>query len=108
MHFSAVARRGTMIVREDTLKQTVSAYLVDRIRSTKNIEVLTNVEGTALIGDKFLEAIKLRNGKTRDEQTVKTHWRFVGSGGAPHTECALHADLYPHQARSHLPTPHFT
>src|ERR1700735_706950 len=39
MHFSAVARSVTMIVREDTLKQTVSAYLVDRIRSTKNIEV---------------------------------------------------------------------
>jgi len=98
MHFSVVARSVTMIVREDTLKQTVSAYLVDRIRSTKNIEVLTNVEVTALIGDKFLEAIKLRNRKTRDEQTVKTHWLFVCIGGAPHTEWAVEAGVSRDQA----------
>ena len=47
-----------MIVRDDALKQTASAYLVDRIYSANNVEVLTNTELIALIGEKFLEAIR--------------------------------------------------
>ena len=98
MHFSAVASKVTMIVRDDTLKQTVSAYLVDRIRSTKNIEVLTNTEVIELIGNHYLEAIKLRNHKTGEERTVKTRWLFVCIGGAPHTEWAVEAGVCRDQA----------
>jgi thioredoxin reductase (NADPH) len=58
MHFSAVARKVTMIVRDDALKQTVSAYLVDRIYSANSVAVLTNTEVIALIGERFLEAIR--------------------------------------------------
>jgi thioredoxin reductase (NADPH) len=93
MHFSAVARKVTMILRDEALKQTVSAYLVDRIHSTKNIEVLTNTDLTALIGNQFLEAIKLRNRKTGEEQTVQTRWLFTCIGGAPHTEWAVEAGV---------------
>src|SRR3984893_13546068 len=98
MHFSAVASKVTMIVRDDTLKQTVSAYLVDRIRSTKNIEVLTNTEVIELIGNHYLEAIKLRNHKNGEERTVKTRWLFVCIGGAPHTEWAVEAGVCRDQA----------
>jgi thioredoxin reductase (NADPH) len=98
MHFSAVASKVTMIVRDDTLRQTVSAYLVDRIRSTKNIEVLTNTEVIELIGNHYLEAIKLRNHKTGEERTVKTRWLFVCIGGAPHTEWAVEAGVCRDQA----------
>src|ERR1700716_1164554 len=76
MHFSRNARRVTMIVREETLKESVSAYLVDRIFSTKNIDVLTNHEVIALGGDKFLESVTLRNRKTGEEKQVKTRWLF--------------------------------
>src|SRR3979411_1804117 len=85
MHFSRNAREVTMIVREETLKESVSAYLVDRIFSTKNIEVLTNYEVTALEGDKSLESITLRNRKTGEKKHVNTHWLFVCIGGSPQT-----------------------
>jgi thioredoxin reductase (NADPH) len=98
MHFSAVASKVTMIVRDDTLKQTVSAYLVDRIRSTKNIEVFTNTEVIELIGNHYLEAIKLRDHKTGEERAVKTRWLFVCIGGAPHTEWAVEAGVCRDQA----------
>jgi thioredoxin reductase (NADPH) len=98
MHFSAVASKVTMIVRDGTLKQTVSAYLVDRIRSTKNIEVLTNTEVIELIGNHYLEAIKVRNQQTGEERTVKTRWLFVCIGGAPHTEWAVEAGVCRDQA----------
>jgi thioredoxin reductase (NADPH) len=98
MHFSAVARKVTMIVRDGTLKETVSTYLVDRIYSAKNVEVLTNTEVIALIGNKYLEAITLRNRKTGEEQTVKTRWLFVCIGGSPHTEWAVEAGVVRDQA----------
>ena len=107
MHFSAVASKVTMIVRDDTLRQTVSAYLVDRIRSTKNIEVLTNTEVIELIGNHYLEAIKLRNHKTGEERTVKTRWLFVCIGGAPHTEWAVEAGVCRDQAGYLLSGPDF-
>jgi thioredoxin reductase (NADPH) len=93
MHFSATARKVTMIVREETLKESVSTYLVDRIHSTKNIEVLTNNEVTALNGDKFLESIRLRDRKTGEETEVKTRWLFVCIGGSPHTDWAVEAGV---------------
>jgi thioredoxin reductase (NADPH) len=71
---------------------------VDRIRSTKNIEVLTNTEVIELIGNHYLEAIKLRNQKTGEERTVKTRWLFVCIGGAPHTEWAVEAGVCRDQA----------
>src|ERR1700719_3461705 len=93
MHFSRNAREVTMIVREETLKETVSAYLVDRIFSTKNIEVLGNHVVTALNGENFLESITLRNQKTGEENHVKTHWLFVCIGGSPQTEWAVEAGV---------------
>jgi thioredoxin reductase (NADPH) len=98
MHFSRNARRVTMIVREETLKESVSAYLVDRIFSTKNIEVLTNHEVIALGGDKFLESVTLRHRKTGEEKQVKTRWLFVCIGGSPQTEWAVEAGVVRDQA----------
>jgi thioredoxin reductase (NADPH) len=98
MHFSRNARKVTMIVREETLKETVSAYLVDRIFSIKNIEVLANHEVTALNGENFLESITLRNKKTGEEKHVNTHWLFVCIGGSPQTEWAVEAGVVRDQA----------
>jgi len=93
-----------MIVRDDALKQTVSAYLVDRIYSAKNVEVLINTEVIALIGEKSLEAITLKNRKIGEEHTVR--WLFVCIGGSPHTEWA--ADLSLGRICSTAATPHPT
>jgi thioredoxin reductase (NADPH) len=41
MHFSQYAERVSVVIRGDSLKKTLSEYLVDRIRATANIEVLT-------------------------------------------------------------------
>jgi len=88
MHFSRYARAVTMVVRDATLKATVSQYLIDRIYSTPTIEVLTNTEIIGLHGDKALEAVTLRNSVTGTEQTVDAHWLFVCIGGMPRTEWA--------------------
>jgi len=91
--FARFARRVTMVVRGQSLKETISAYLVDRIISAKNIDVLTNSEVTDLRGDKCLDAVTITDRKTGETRTIKTHWLFVCIGGAPHTEWAAEAGV---------------
>jgi thioredoxin reductase (NADPH) len=64
MHFSQYARRVSVVIRGDSLKKTLSEYLVDRIGTTANIEVLTRTEVTALQGNGSLEAITPSNNRT--------------------------------------------
>ena len=40
LFFAAITSKVTMVVREESLKATVSSYLIDRIYSNKRIEVL--------------------------------------------------------------------
>jgi thioredoxin reductase (NADPH) len=86
MHFAPFAQRVTMVVRDDSLKSSVSQYLVDRIYATPNVEVLTRTEVTALDGDQCLEEITLLNRETGEEYKAETHWLFVCIGGVPHTQ----------------------
>jgi thioredoxin reductase (NADPH) len=88
MHFSRYAAKVTMVVRDDSLKKTVSQYLIDRIRSAPRVEVLLLTEVIALHGDHVLSAITLRNKKTGREWMEETNWIFLCLGGAPHTQWA--------------------
>jgi thioredoxin reductase (NADPH) len=88
MNFSPHARSVTMVIRDSTLKSTVSQYLVDRIHSTKNIKVCTQTEVIELMGNKNLEEISLRDIKTGQENKYRTNWLFVCIGGVPHTKWA--------------------
>jgi thioredoxin reductase (NADPH) len=93
LHFSRVARRVTMVVRHDSLKSSISAYLADRIAAAANIEVVTNTRVTALSGNQSLEAVTLTNDRMGESRTIETRWLFVCIGGAPHTEWAAAAGV---------------
>ena len=88
MHFSQFAERVSIVIRADSLKRTLSEYLVNRIRAAENIEVLTQTEVTALHGDGSLEAITLRNNQTGEAHRAETRNLFLCLGGVPHTEWA--------------------
>src|ERR1700730_17335402 len=89
LQLSACARSIDLIVRADSLKCTLSAYLLDRIHAARNIHVFTNTEVVELIGNEFLEAVKVRNRCTGEFQTFETRWLLFCVGGAPHTEWAV-------------------
>ena len=93
MHFSRYAAKVTMVVRDDSLKKTVSQYLIDRIRSTRRIEVLLQTEVTVLQGDQALSAITLKNKKNGREWTENTSWLFLCLGGVPHTQWAVEVGI---------------
>ena len=88
MHFAPHAQQVTLVVRGDTLKSTLSHYLLQRIATTRNIQVLTHTEVTALHADKTLREITLRNHATGEERRVPTRWLFVCIGGEPQTHWA--------------------
>jgi thioredoxin reductase (NADPH) len=88
LHFSQYAERVSVVIRGDSLKKTLSEYLVDRIRATANIEVLVRTEVIALHGNGSLEAITLRNDETGDARRAETRNLFLCLGGVPYTEWA--------------------
>jgi thioredoxin reductase (NADPH) len=88
MHFARFTTKVTMVVRDNSLKESVSQYLVDRIRSCPRVEVLLLTEVVALHGDEVLRAITLRNRQTGKEWTAETNWLFLCLGGLPHTQWA--------------------
>ncbi len=88
MHFAPHAERVSMVVRGDSLKSTLSHYLIRRIATTRNIEVLTHTEVAALRGEKTLREITLRHTATGEERRVPTRWLFVCIGGEPQTQWA--------------------
>jgi thioredoxin reductase (NADPH) len=88
MHFSRVARTVNIVVRGPSLKDTLSQYLLDRIRASGNMRVMTNSEVTELEGDEILRAIAITNRVTGDRQRFFTRWLFVCIGGDPRTNWA--------------------
>ncbi|HTO16788.1 MAG TPA: FAD-dependent oxidoreductase [Edaphocola sp.] len=52
-------RRVYLLIRRDNLSQTMSHYLLQRIRETSNIEVLIHTEISSMLGDKHLEKVNL-------------------------------------------------
>jgi thioredoxin reductase (NADPH) len=98
IQFARFARHVIMVVRDDSLKHTISAYLADRIAAAPNIEVLTNTEVTALDGNDALAAVRLTNRRAGATRTIETRWLIVCIGGAPHTEWAAEAGVRRNEA----------
>ena len=93
MYFSQYARQVTIVIRGDCLRKTLSEYLVDRIRSSPNIEVLSQTEITALDGNGSLRAITLKDKSAGESRTVDTNHLFLCLGGSPHTQWAAEVGI---------------
>jgi len=86
MFFSRYASRVTMLVRGDTLTDSMSAYLIEQIEGTENIEVKTNSTVVEVFGEDRLEAIKLTNSQTGQETKVPAAALFIFIGARSHAD----------------------
>lgn len=93
LHFSRFAKTVTIVAMEDTLKNTMSQYLIDRIQGSPNIRVLPLTVVSALDGNEILREIVLKNCNTGQQQNFATHWLFVCIGGVPHTDWAVEVGI---------------
>ncbi|MEK7403265.1 MAG: FAD-dependent oxidoreductase [Gemmatimonadota bacterium] len=86
LFFSRYARKVTMLVRAPDLQPTMSKYLVDRIRSAPNIDVVHSVEVASVQGDGALESVTVKNPDTGAARVVPSSAMFIFIGVKPHAE----------------------
>jgi thioredoxin reductase (NADPH) len=80
------ARSVTILVRGDTLTQSMSYYLIQQINAIDNIKVRTCTEVVETHGTKQLEQLTVRDKNTGRTETVDAGWLFVFIGAAPRTD----------------------
>jgi thioredoxin reductase (NADPH) len=86
LHFARTASSVTMLIRGQSLSSSMSQYLIDRIRETKNISVSFETEVAGGIGKERLEALELRDCRTGTLTSVPASTVFVYIGATPRTE----------------------
>jgi thioredoxin reductase (NADPH) len=82
--FSRHARSVTLVVRGDTLRTSMSHYLVQQLEAIDNVTVRTGTTIGAALGDEHLEQLRL---DTADgSEVVDASHLFIFIGAAPRTE----------------------
>ncbi|HTZ60392.1 MAG TPA: FAD-dependent oxidoreductase [Acidobacteriaceae bacterium] len=84
MYFSKHAKQVTMLVRADSLQNSMSKYLIDQIAATSNIEVKTCCQVVEALGDGRLSCLKLCG--PQGEETLPASGLFIFIGAAPKTD----------------------
>jgi len=86
LNLAHYAKRLVLVVRGGALEDTMSIYLVARIRAAQNIEVRLRSEVVSARGDGHLEALTLADRDTQAEEELPASWLFVFIGASPHTD----------------------
>lgn len=86
LHLAEHAASVTVLVRGDSLAESMSQYLVTELAQAPAVTVRTGVEVTDGHGDGRLEALTLRDRATGTVETRPTAALFVLVGGEPHTD----------------------
>src|ERR1041385_944033 len=86
MYFSKFARQVTMLVRGNSLSDTMSQYLENQIAATKNIEVKLNTSVIGVEGVDRCEKITIQNNKTGTAETVPASALLIYAGAVPRTD----------------------
>jgi thioredoxin reductase (NADPH) len=85
VHFASYANRVTMLVRGDSLRKSMSHYLIDQIEGLSNIDVRTGAEAVAAEGNGQLRAVRVRDADG-DESVEDADACFVFIGAVPRTD----------------------
>jgi thioredoxin reductase (NADPH) len=88
LNFCRHAKKVTMVIRGIGLEATLSYYLLKRIQTMNNIEVLLNSNITALHGNGALKEITITNAVMQTATNYPTRFVFVCIGGKPNTRWA--------------------
>jgi thioredoxin reductase (NADPH) len=80
------ARRVIILAQEDKIEETMSRYLVDRLRQLPNVEIRTNSTVVGVEGRGRLEEITIQNVKTGQRERLPCNGLFVFIGATPRTE----------------------
>ncbi|WP_260481556.1 NAD(P)/FAD-dependent oxidoreductase [Sphingomonas sp. J315] len=83
MFLSGKARHVHLLVRKDSLRETMSVYLLDRIERTPNITVHYGCETEIIGGADQVETVTFRNRKTDHRTILPVSDIYVMIGATP-------------------------
>ena len=86
MFLSRYATRVHLLVRGESLSDTMSTCLSDRIHGHERVELWTHSEIHRLVGGDALSSVEVRNDRDGTERTIDTRALFVMIGAVPNTE----------------------
>ncbi|MFT4113892.1 FAD-dependent oxidoreductase [Silvibacterium sp.] len=83
---SGLAKHVHLIIRRNSLRETMSEYLISRILASGSVTLHTHTEVMRLDGAGDLEDITVRNNVTNETKIIVTRNLFVMIGADPNTE----------------------
>ena len=86
MFFSDHARKVVVVCRGDSLRKSMSEYLVKQVEGKDNIEVRLNSSVVEVQGEDHLERITLKDAASGETEIAPTQSLFILIGAAPHTD----------------------
>ncbi|MBW3636622.1 MAG: NAD(P)/FAD-dependent oxidoreductase, partial [Armatimonadetes bacterium] len=86
MHFASFASKVVMVIRAAELGAGMSDYLMERILTAPNIEVLPHTRIAEAHGEEKLEKLTLENVESGDKAEVETGGLFIFIGAEPFTD----------------------
>lgn len=86
VHLAKFAKKVTVLVREGSLAESMSEYLIKELGDGPNIEIRHHVEVVDGRGEGRLTSLTIENTMTGDIETVDASALFVLIGGEPHTD----------------------
>lgn len=86
MYLSKFASSVYILIRRKDLTDTMSAYLIDQIKATRNIEVMPCTEIAEAIGENYLEKLKLINVNSNETTEREAGALYIFIGAKPFTD----------------------
>ena len=86
MYLSTFAEKVHIVIRRESLVSTMSAYLIDQINGTKNIELVPFTEVLEASGNGHLQKLILKNNKEESQKDVEADGLFIFIGARPYTD----------------------
>ena len=84
-YLSKLCKKVTMLVRRDTFR--ASKIMAERVKNTKNIEILYNTETEEVLGDgQVVTGVRVRNNISGDIHDIAATGFFVAIGHKPNTD----------------------
>ena len=86
IYLSKLATKVHMIVRKGENGMRASKVMQDRVKNTENIQIYWSSETDEILGEKKVEAVRIKNIETNELQTVPVSAFFVAIGHHPNSD----------------------
>src|SRR6202022_57142 len=80
------ATRVHLLVRGESLDESMSRYLSDRIARHPNVDIRYHCEGRDVVADPELEAIVVEDTHSHERVTLRVRALFIFIGADPHAD----------------------